>query len=94
MRKKTLPDSRFWNETQTASRLGRSISWFSQNYARLRQLGFPAKDEAVGGFPKDRVEAWIDERAGIIRPDSEEAQILAMLNDKLARMGQHGAARA
>ena len=77
--KKQLPESRFWNEKQVASRLGRSAAWLSSNLNRLRQLGFPDKDPIILAFPKEKVDSWIDKRIGVSNTASDEAEILAML---------------
>lgn len=90
---KPLPESRFWNEKQAASRLGRSASWFNTNFPHLRQQGFPVKDPLVGGFPKEAVERFIDNRMGIVRaedPARGEDAIVARLRAKVS--GLHGQA--
>jgi hypothetical protein len=90
---KPLPESRFWNEKQAASRLGKSAAWFNSHFPHLRQHGFPNKDPLIGGFPKEAVERFIDNRSGIIRdddPERGEEAIIARLQKKLD--GLHGQA--
>lgn len=54
-----------------AMRLGRSPSWVRSNMLQLRRTGFPPPDPLVGLYPKDRVDRWIAQRAGV----SDDAQI-------------------
>lgn len=89
--RKTMPDSRFWSESQTASRLGRSVEWLKQHMGELVRAGLPAKDPIVGLYSRERVEAWIDRRAGIVgKGNNEFHEILDVINGLKKEPSAHG----
>ncbi len=57
------PEPRVWSEHQVACRLGRDVSWLSDNRPQLEAAGFPAIDDLLGGTDADAVEKWVDDRA-------------------------------
>jgi len=57
------PDPRLWTSEQVAIRLNRSVPWFYEHLPRLKQLGFPRKDEELGGWDSKAIECWIDKRS-------------------------------
>jgi predicted DNA-binding transcriptional regulator AlpA len=71
-----LPRPRVWGAREIAARLNRSVAWFYEHKARLKQLGFPSRDEVIGGWDSYAVEAWLDRRAGTVNTANIEDQML------------------
>jgi hypothetical protein len=72
----TLPVPRIWGARQVAARLNRSVEWFYSHLPRLKQLGFPSKDNILGGYDSIAVDAWMDRRAGLKNVSNIEDQML------------------
>jgi predicted DNA-binding transcriptional regulator AlpA len=77
---RSLPDPRIWSPDQVASRLGRSPGWLYERMPRLKQLGFPRKDEVLGGWDSKAVENWLDRRAGLETNANIEDQMLEAIH--------------
>jgi len=71
-----LPTPRLWGVREIAARLNRSVAWFYEHKAHLKQLGFPCRDEVLGGWDSHAVEAWFDRRAGMASTANIENQML------------------
>lgn len=83
------PEPRFGNARLVAAKFGRRYSWFYANRARLEQLGFPKRDNAIGLWDLKAIEAWLDKRAGIDSTSGIEFQMLeAIHGDNNARLSQ------
>ena len=61
-----VPTPRILDDYQTATRLGRALSWFKENRARLEAEGFPQRDDLLGGTDGDAVDHWLDRRSGLV----------------------------
>ncbi|MDD2325043.1 MAG: hypothetical protein PHW63_03395 [Alphaproteobacteria bacterium] len=72
----SLPTPRVWGVREIAARLNRSVAWFYEHKAHLKQLGFPNRDEVFGGWDSHAVEAWFDRRAGMASTANIENQML------------------
>lgn len=59
-----VPTPRILTDYQVAARLGRSESWLRDHRDKL--IGFPKRDDELGGTDGDAIEAWLDVRAGLI----------------------------
>ena len=71
-----IPLPRVLSTKQVAARLGRSVNWLYNHMPRLKQLGFPSKDEELGGWDSLAIEAWQDNRSGIRKASNIEDQML------------------
>ena len=80
------PAARYWTAGETASRLGKSLSWFRLHRQELEACGFPAHDGLLG-YDSYAVEAWCDRRSGLTEggqtinacASTEEAKALAAI---------------
>lgn len=52
----------YGSDAWCAQRLGRPLSWFKANRAKLEAEGFPKVDALVGNTQKVDVDAWIARR--------------------------------
>lgn len=60
-----IPTPRVLDKFQVASLLGKSTGWFDDKREKLKALGFPKRDDFLGGWDADAIEYWLDARAGI-----------------------------
>ena len=60
-----MPTPRIWDETQTAARLGKGVTWWGENRDRFEAAGFPPVDDFLGGRDADAIDLWIDRRSNI-----------------------------
>jgi len=60
-----VPLPRILDIYQVACRLGACESTFRNRRKKLEELGFPKKDEELGGWDADAIEAWFDRRSGL-----------------------------
>jgi|SRR6185369_874326 len=63
-----------------AARLGHSVNWFYAHYKELLLQGFPSKDDLLGGWDADAIEAWLDRRRGMSAKSSIAAAEEKMLD--------------
>ena len=63
---KFTPEPGFWNDTQIAARLGKSLTWLEKNRENLYRAGMPRPDPLIGGTDAEAFELWRRRRAGII----------------------------
>jgi transcriptional regulator with XRE-family HTH domain len=63
---KFMPEPRGWTQEQVATRLGVSLSWFSENRETLYSAGLPRADKLTGRTDSKAVERWMDLRSGLI----------------------------
>lgn len=52
--------------TDVAKMLGRSRTWFNQNKKRLRQAGFPKRDQLLGGWDEAAVIRWARDHGEVL----------------------------
>lgn len=60
---------------QVAAMLGWTADTFRRHYPRLREHGFPAYDEVVGGFHTDDVKAWLAARRNGAAPTPRKKEV-------------------
>lgn len=63
---------RFYDEYQTATRLGMSVSSLSSKRHALETKGLPKQDPDLGGRDADAIERWLDGRSGISNVHTED----------------------
>lgn len=71
-----LPSPRVWKVRQIAARFNRSVAWVYAHMPRLVQLGFPRKDQVLGGWDSLAIEGWFDRRSSVGALSSIEDQML------------------
>lgn len=49
---------------ETASYLGRSLSWLVSHRSELEANGFPKPLPTIGGYDREAIDRWIDSVAG------------------------------
>lgn len=63
-----------------ARRFNHSRPWFYKHRRRLEQLGFPPKDNSVGGWIASAVDNWLDQRGQANSRYNEEDRMLEILH--------------
>lgn len=56
---------------QVANYLGHGEQWFADRRADLERAGFPRRDDLLGGWDREAIDAWLDERSGLRAPGGE-----------------------
>lgn len=70
---KFMPQPRvFRSQQQVAAYLGHGDQWFADRRAQLERAGFPRKDDLLGGWDREAIDAWLDERSGLRAPGGGE----------------------
>jgi predicted DNA-binding transcriptional regulator AlpA len=49
--------------------LGKSETWFAEHRSQLEANGFPKSISFLGGYDRHAVDAWLDQRSGILRSE-------------------------
>lgn len=62
------PEPRVWFAYQVAARLNMSEETFHGRRPKLEAMGFPRRDDFLGGWDADAVERWLDVRSGLASP--------------------------
>jgi hypothetical protein len=57
-----LPPRRGMNDAETASYLGRSLTWFLQHRQELVEAGFPPKIPIIDLYDRETVDRWLDKQ--------------------------------
>ena len=81
-RPRQIPDARIWGQEECAARLNKSVPWFYAHLPRLEQLGFPKKDNVLGGWDSKNIEVWLDHRAAYKTGASLEVAMLEAARGK------------
>ena len=55
---------RILSQKEAAAYIGRSQGWFCRNQKKLRDDGFPAPIEALGGYDRAAIDDWLDRKSG------------------------------
>lgn len=63
-----VPTPRVWTAYQVACFLNMSEEKWRGRRAEYEALGFPKRDEFLGGWDADAIERWLDVRSGLASP--------------------------
>jgi predicted DNA-binding transcriptional regulator AlpA len=58
---------RVLNTATLCAYLGRSESWFAEHRAELEAQGFPKPVSLLGGYDRNAVDLWLDQRSDLLR---------------------------
>ena len=80
-----LPARRGMNDAETASYLGRSVTWLTEHLPQLEAAGFPKKLPLVGTRDRKAVDVWLDTQGGLAAAtrDFEDAWMKAASNGQV-----------
>ena len=63
-------ESRLYDASQVASRLGKGKTWLYDHLAQLTAQGFPARDPLLGGWDAKAIERCWDKRSKMSEPEA------------------------
>ena len=78
-----MPESRLYDASQVASRLGKRETWLYDHLAQLTAQGFPARDPLLGGWDAKAIERWWDKRSKMSEPEAANDNMLDEWMEKL-----------
>jgi len=65
-RVRSVVEPRVYGNREMAQFFNRGVTWWSENRRNLESEGMPAFDPLLGGWDAKAVNAWLDQRAGLI----------------------------
>jgi len=78
-----MPESRLYDASQVAARLGKGETWLYDHLAQLTAQGFPARDPLLGGWDAKAIERWWDKRSKMSEPEAANDNMLDEWMEKL-----------
>jgi hypothetical protein len=84
-RRLDLPPRRGMNDAETASYIGRSLTWFTEHLPELEAAGFPPKLPIIDLRDRAAVDRWLDAQGGLISAtrDFDDAWMKAASNGQV-----------
>ena len=71
-----MPESRLYDASQVAARLGKGETWLYDHLAQLTAQGFPARDPLLGGWDAKAIERWWDKCSEMSEPEAANDNML------------------
>lgn len=85
------PEPRIWNALQVAARLGIRDSAFYSRRSRLETMGFPQKDDELGGWHAAAIDAWLDNRGRVGKYQTEPSNGRNEISELIANADKNAA---